>query len=339
MAFYRVIKDRIAHLSIGHQSRLKYLKKMINCYVQHLFRKDTPTYKSRSKYYQSRDTLFILMMILFTGCMEHGLSVDTEKPMKQQTVERIKENVLSSDSVQFYYDQARLGIGDAYVKMAQFYRDGTLGKPNLLKVMQMGFMAEEYMAIPNMDALFLNVSDGDVTKIAFQALNLLNHTDNEDILMTKADELLAIGVSDGYLMQAIIAWKKGKSDDAIDLCNKAIDGGSTFADVFKDIICSTEYGDDIQPETLLNISSRFPMAYRMLGDYYAKIPNDSLIDIPLARKYYLKASENACLGRREAGWVLETIYLKGYPAVDSLEEKRLWSLYRNEINDSVIWLP
>ena len=31
------------------------------------------------------------------------------------------------------------------------------------------------------------------------------------------------------------------------------------------------------------------MAYRLLGDYYAKIPNDSVSDITLARQYYLKA--------------------------------------------------
>ena len=81
------------------------------------------------------------------------------------------------------------------------------------------------------------------------------------------------------------------------------------------------------------------MAYRLLGDYYAKIPNDSVSDFPLARQYYLKASDHACLGRQQALWVLETIYIKGYPAVDSLIDKRLWSLGRNKINDSVMWLP
>lgn len=141
-------------------------------------------------------------------------------------------------------------------------------------------------------------------------------------------------------MRAIVAWKKCEKDKAMLLCDKAIANRSTIADVLKDIIQGdTKYGEDISPQTLLKIADRFPIAYRLLGDYYAKIPNDSVSDIPLARQYYLKASDLACIGRQQALWVLETIYIKGYPAVDSLIDKRLWSLGRNEINDSVIWLP
>ncbi len=199
----------------------------------------------------------------------------------------------------------------------------------------MGFMAEEYMAIPNVNALFRDVPDSDATKIAYQALDMINHTENEDSILAKAKELLDMGIPEGFLMQAVLSWKKGDRENAIALCDKSIEGGSTIADVFKNIFVSgEEYGSDLKPETLLKIADRFPMAYRLLGDYYAKILNDSVSDIPLARQYYLKASDHACLGRPEALWVLETIYVKGYPAVDSLTDKRLWSLGRNEINDT-----
>jgi len=265
------------------------------------------------------------------------LSTDAERVALQEAAPHL--NVIASDSVEYYYEQARLGIGDAYVKMAQYQLDGMFGKPNLLNVMTMGLMAEEYMAIPNMNALFMNVSDSDVLKIAFQALDMLNHTESEDSILSKSKELLDMGIPEGFLMQAVVSWKKGNKDEAIAFCDKSILGGSVIADVFKDIItASEEYGGDLKPETLLKIADRFPMAYRILGDHYAKIPNDSAIDIPLARQYYLKANDYACLGRRGAKWVLETIYIEGYPAVDSLIEKRLWSLYRQEINDSVIWL-
>ena len=196
------------------------------------------------------------------------------------------------------------------------------------------------MAIPNMGALFKDVPDSDATKIAFQAFDMLNQVEDEDILMTEANKLLTLGIPDGYVIKAVIAWKKDETDKAITLCGKAITDGSIIADVLKDIIlCGTKYGEDISPKTLLKITDRFPMAYRLLGDYYEKIPNDSINDIPMAMKYYLKASDHACLGRREALWVLESIYIKGYPAVESLVDKRLWSLGRNEINDSVMWLP
>lgn len=284
----------------------------------------------------NKKTITLLLAAFLFGCSQQELSI--EKGVAAEHSPSLGANV--PDSVQHYFDQARLGIGDAYVKMAQFYRDGTLGKPDVLKVMQMGIMAEEYKAIPNIEALFKDVPDSDATKMAFQAIAMLDHTENDDSLTAKADLLLAQKIPEGHLLQAMIAYKKGDKEKAIALCDKAIGSGSTIADISKDIILSgTEYGNELQPKTLLKIADRFPMAYRLLGDYYAKIPNDSVSDIPLARQYYLKASDHACLGRREALWVLETIYLDGYPAVDSLIEKRLWSLGRVEINDSVMWLP
>lgn len=337
MSLCREKNNWLAHHSKGHHSSFIYLK---NLYLRHLSSEETPTHKSCCKCYWGRVTVLLFMMILFTSCGEQGMSVDTEKYLTQQEDSYMDVATSSSDSVQYYFEQARLGIGDAYVKMAQYYRDGTLGKPNLLMVMQMGYMAEEYKAIPNINALFNGVPDSDVTKIAFQALDMLNQVDDEETLMAKANELLVLGIPEGFIMQAVIAWKKGERYKSLTLCDKAIADGSIVADVFKDIILDGfEYEGKLQPKTLLKITDRFPMAYRLLGDHYAKIPNDSVIDIPLAREYYLKASEYACLGRREARWVLETIYVKGYPAVDSLIDKRLWSLGRNVINDSVIWLP
>lgn len=287
-----------------------------------------------------KSILTILLIFSLCGCNQQDMSADKGLVEEQSNLLVYKSQAASSDSVQYYFEQARLGIGDAYVKMAQYYRDGTLGKPNLLNVMTMGFMAEEYMAIPNLDALFKDVPDSDATKIAFQALDMLNQVEDEEVLMAKANELLSQGIPEGNIMKAVIAWKKGETDKAVTLCDKAITDGSIVADVLKDIILGdTKYGEDISPKTLLNIADRFPMAYRLLGDCYAKIPNDSIKDIPLAMQYYLKASEHACLGRREALWVLENIYIKGYPALDSLVDNRLWSLGRNEINDSVMWLP
>lgn len=329
--------DRIAKMD-KHSSH-KYLKRSMNRFIRHMSFEDTPTHKSSCKYYRGWVTVLVFMMILVTSCGEHTVSVDTEDLTHQESLD-LEVSASSSDSVQYYFEQARLGIGDAYVKMAQYYRDGTLGKPNLLNVMSMGLMAEEYMAIPNMKALFKGVTDSDTTKIAYQALDMLNQVEDEEMLLVKANELLAQGIPEGYIMKAVIAWKKGDKNKAAVLCDKAIADGSTIADVLKDIILDgAKYGEDFSPKTLLKIAGRFPMAYRLLGDYYAKIPKDSINDIPLAMQYYLKASDHACLGRREALWVLECIYIKGYPAVDSLVDKRLWSLGRNEINDSVMWLP
>lgn len=101
------------------------------------------------------------MTVLITGCGEQGLTIDAKKSTLQENAQHQAD--MSSDSVQYYFDQARLGIGDAYVKMAQYHLDGTLGKANLLNVMTMGLMADEYMAIPNINALFKDVPDNNET--------------------------------------------------------------------------------------------------------------------------------------------------------------------------------
>ena len=61
----------------------------------------------------------------------------------------------------------------------------------------MGFMAEEYMAIPNMDALFRDIPDSDAIKIAYHALDMLNQVEDEETLMVKANKLLNEGIPEG----------------------------------------------------------------------------------------------------------------------------------------------
>ena len=143
--------DWVAHHSKGHHSSFKYLKNQMNRYVRHLPFEDTPTSKSSCKYYKGWVTVLAFMIALITSCGEQGVPIDVVKSSPQDGV--LHQGKPVSDSVLYYFEQAQLGIGDAYVRMAQFYLDGTLGKPNLLKAVTIGFMAEEYMAIPNMDAL------------------------------------------------------------------------------------------------------------------------------------------------------------------------------------------
>ena len=71
--------------------------------------------------------LNILLIFSVCGCNQQEISVGKELISKQKASLFIESHTLFSDSVQYYFEQARLGIGDAYVRMAQFYLDGTLG--------------------------------------------------------------------------------------------------------------------------------------------------------------------------------------------------------------------
>lgn len=283
--------------------------------------------------------LFVFIAAIIIGCCQQELP-NVAVASKGLDTSKVEIVSTSSDSVLYYFSQAKLGIGDAYVKMAHYYRDGTLGKPNLLMTIQMGEMAKEYMAIPNIDALFKDVPDDDVTRISYETIKYINLTDNVDTLMVKAEELISCGIPDGYFMQALVAYKQRDKEKAMIFCEKGTEAGSLLAAIMKDmLLCVEKYGVKFENDFLLKVADRFPLAYRLLGDYYAEVPNDSAKDIPLAMQYYIKASDHACLGRQGALWVLDAIYTKGYPTVDSTIIDRLWSLGRNEINDSVMWLP
>lgn len=153
-------------------------------------------------------TNILTCLVLFSlcGCNQQDMSADMERVAEQETSLSFDSQAASSDSVQCYFDQARLGIGDAYVKMAQYYRDGTLGKPNLLNVMTMGFMAEEYMAIPDKDVLFKDVPDSDATKLTYHALDMLTQVEDEETLLAKANELLDKGIPEGHHSVRLQVW-------------------------------------------------------------------------------------------------------------------------------------
>jgi TPR repeat protein len=245
----------------------------------------------------------------------------------------------SYDSIQYYFNKARWGDGDAYLKLAQIYRDGIIVKPDYLHIIQMGMMAEEYMAIQSIDDLFKDLSDDNEIKTTHNAIKMLEKMANNaniDSLRSIAENMVERGISDGYFVQAAIAYKNKETDYAETMFNRGIENGSILAELGKIILMN---GADHNPEALVIIADRIPITYQIIGNYYAGIPNDSITDIPLAAKYYRKAEENACLGRNGARWMLEAIYTKRVLPIDSMEIKKLWSLGRNQINDSIIWLP
>lgn len=256
--------------------------------------------------------LFAAGLLLMAGCSKHGQADGV---------------VADSDSVQYYIDKARWGDGDAFLKLARYYRDGVGVTPDFLMALQMGMMAEEYGAIPNLDSLFYEVSDENNIKVIYDANKLFEQPGNEDQLMAKSDLLLERDCSEGYVFKALASFKQGKNDEALTWCEKAIKSGSVLAVIAKDGILNRGE-DELQLETLLNISDRVPFAYRLLGEHYAKMTNNTATDVDSAVKYYRKADENGCLGREGAIWLLDAIKIKGVAPTDSQEVKRLNSLMK-----------
>lgn len=261
---------------------------------------------------KNKSIIFVFAMVFAAEYFTHG---------------QTKGFSAGNDSVQLYMDKARWGDGDAFLWLARCYRDGTGVESDFLMAMQMGMMAEECLTIPNLDTLFNEVSDNNNIKVIYDANKLFGQPDSEDLLLSKAELLLERDRPEGYVFKAMVSFRQGKTDEALALCEEAIKRGSVLAVFAKEAIVNG--GEDkLHPEVLLGIADRFPFAYRLLGEHYAKIPNDSAKDIASAVRYYRMADEKACLGREGAVWLLNAIETRGVAPLDSMEVKRLHSLIK-----------
>ena len=259
---------------------------------------------------------------------------------QRQPVVSVEKTNAAKDSMLMYFQLARMGDGDAYAWLARYYRDGVEGRPDVIKMIHMDIMAEHFYAIRSMDELLKDLPADDSLRLAYEAITLFDESKDMDSIQQKAQALVDRGIPDAYQVLALVAFKNGDKAKASEYCERGLAEGSICSAIVKDFLESgAQIADVMQhPELLSKIADRFPLAYQYLGDYYAQIPHDSATDVPLAVKYYRKASENACLQRKGALWLLNTIRSKQLPTVDQLEKYRLLSLSRPEINDSMVVL-
>ena len=64
------------------------------------------------------NTIILFLVVCLCGCSQRDLGNETGKVADHDSSLEKKIQAATSDSVQSYFEQARLGIGDAYVKMA-----------------------------------------------------------------------------------------------------------------------------------------------------------------------------------------------------------------------------
>ena len=102
--------------------------------------------------------------------------------------------------------------------------------------------------------------------------------------------------------------------------------GSSFAEL---LLCAfpaeeTGYGKYVNIDMLRNMSSRSPVANKLLGDIYSgyNYGETANIDESLAAIYYKKADEQGCLGKRPARWLIN-YYDRNGIKIDAKELERL----------------
>lgn len=261
--------------------------------------------------------LFAIMAVLLalTSCTD------------SQFIEEINGNLSklsSSNEINALIEQARWGDGQAYLKLADCYRDGKGVKQDFAGMLTMLAQAEEYGGIPNMEEYLKNMPEGSDFKLIFDAVTNYEKKNVEEATLM-FEQLSAKGITDGYAVQGTLAVMHGDTLRGARLIEQAATSGSIFAELLQ---CLPEMrgGNTLDVEQLIAMSEKSPMANVFLAKIYSGADDDNMRNETLAAQYYLKADENACLGKRGAKWLLSYHHGGGELQLSERDIQRLQKL-------------
>lgn len=199
-------------------------------------------------------------------------------------------------------EQARWGDGQAYLKLADCYRDGKGVKKDFINMLSMMALAKQYGGIKRMEDYLMAMPNESEFKLILEAIDLYEHKKIEES-QAMTELLIAQGSPDGYSVESIIAVERGDTLEGKRLMEQAALQGSTYAEL---LLCIPEWRGANNPnvEKLKSLVDSVPLACKLLADIYTGNDYASIKNERLAIYYYLKADEQACLGRRGASWLL-----------------------------------
>lgn len=270
-----------------------------------------------------KKTIFglVAMVLGLTGCTEHQYLDESVAGMTQsETLENVTAATQDGE-FSMLLQQARWGDGKAYLKLADCYREGRGVKKDLVGMVTMAAMAEEYGGIRSMDDYMESLPDGSDFKILVNAEKLIRGKVEQDAML---DSLAATGMPDAYMIQGLRVVEQGDTIGGKQLLAQAAEQGSSFAQL---LLCirdmNVNYGFDV--EKLAALTDNIPFANAMLGAKYSRSsdiqPNDSL-----AAYYFLKADENGFLRKPDAVWLLNYYRNGGNIQLSDIELERLHKL-------------
>ena len=236
--------------------------------------------------------LFIVGMIL-ASCSD------------QFNVENVADAVTepsASSNVDGLVEKARWGDGQAYVQLANCYRDGIGVKQDFIGMVAMVSLADEYGGISRMEDYLSGLPDGSAYKQVFDAMEKFSDKKYEEAL-AMAEDLIAKDCNEGYTVKGIITSEQGDKTEGERLLKIAAEKGSGFANLY---LCVPNWHQDKGPDiaTLKTLADKLPIANASLAKIYTGKENQALKDDKLAAYYYMKADEKACLTRNGARWLL-----------------------------------
>ena len=266
-------------------------------------------------------TLF--MVAILASCSDTQLA---ESIADVKESELVKENAIGSAEIKALVERARWGDGQAYLQLADCYRDGIGVKKNFLGMLAMVEQARVHGAIHDeMEYVTKIPEDNDIKRFCdLMDKSCSQLIEEKDSVMV---QLATIDSPDVLAMYGVLCVESGDSIHGFEIIRDASERGSDFAALLNALL---DWKGNIQPDKmkLEQLAERIPLAYKLLGKLSLKPDENGIVDERKVAYYYMKADEHALLSQREAKWLLAYHKDVSIPELTDSDVKRLESFIR-----------
>ena len=264
--------------------------------------------------------IILFMVAILASCSDTQLA---ESIADVKESELVKENATGRAEIKALVERARWGDGQAYLQLADCYRDGIGVKKNFLGMLAMVEQARVHGAIHDeMEYVTKIPEDNDIKRFC----DLMNKScsqliEEKDSVMV---QLATIDSPDVLAMYGVLCVESGDSIRGFEIIKDASERGSDFAALLNALL---DWKGNIQPDKmkLEQLAERIPLAYKLLGKLSLKPDENGIVDERKVAYYYMKADEHALLSQREAKWLLAYHKDVSIPELTDSDVKRLES--------------
>lgn len=243
--------------------------------------------------------IILFMVAILASCSDTQLA---ESIADVKESELVKENAIGSAEIKALVERARWGDGQAYLQLADCYRDGIGVKKNFLGMLAMVEQARVHGAIHDeMEYVTKIPEDNDIKRFCdLMDKSCSQLIEEKDSVMV---QLATIDSPDVLAMYGVLCVESGDSIRGFEIIRDASERGSDFAALLNALL---DWKGNIQPDKmkLEQLAERIPLAYKLLGKLSLKPDENGIVDERKVAYYYMKADEHALLSQREAKWLL-----------------------------------
>ena len=264
--------------------------------------------------------IILFMVAILASCSDTQLA---ESIADVKESELVKENANGSAEINALVERARWGDGQAYLQLADCYRDGIGVKKNFLGMLAMVEQARVHGAIHDeMEYVTKIPEDNDIKRFCdLMDKSCSQLIEEKDSVMV---QLATIDSPDVLAMYGVLCVESGDSIRGFEIIRDASERGSDFAALLNALL---DWKVNIQPDKmkLEQLAERIPLAYKLLGKLSLKPDENGIVDERKVAYYYMKADEHALLSQREAKWLLAYHKDVSIPELTDCDVKRLKS--------------